>query len=138
MDIWDYDRRTGRLLGSSVADPNPEDPGGWLIPAYATTIRPPVAPEGCVAMFNGGLSAVGEWRIEMLDFSGASVKERAAISLISAFVSSRVEDCEDRDKALADVTQVIEDRIDRMSDEKAVRDYAKSVVQTLIYGKSVN
>ena len=65
MDIWDYDRQTGMLLGRSAADPNPEEPGAWLIPAYATTIRPPTVPEGCVAIFNGGLSAVGEWRIEL-------------------------------------------------------------------------
>jgi hypothetical protein len=64
MDIWDYDRKTGKLLGRSAADPNPREPG-WLISAYATTIRPPVVPEGCVAIFNGGLSAVGEWHIEM-------------------------------------------------------------------------
>ena len=65
MDIWDYDRKTGALLGRSAADPNPEEPGVWLIPAYATTIRPPAVPEGCLAIFNGGLSAVGEWRIEL-------------------------------------------------------------------------
>ncbi len=65
MDIWDYDRKTGALLGRSAADPNPEDSGAWLIPAYATTIRPPTVPEGCVAIFNDGLAAVGEWRIEL-------------------------------------------------------------------------
>src|ERR1700730_12863866 len=75
MDIWDYDRKTGVLLGLSAADPNPEDPGAWLIPAFSTTVRPPLVPEGCVAIFNGGLSAVGEWRIEMLDFTGVGVKE---------------------------------------------------------------
>ena len=74
MDIWDYDRKTGALLGRSAADPNPEEPGVWLIPAYATTIRPPAVPEGCLAIFNGGLSAVGEWRIELAtDRPGAGV-----------------------------------------------------------------
>ena len=66
MDIWDYDRRTGVLLGRGIADPNPENPGAWLIPAYATTIRPPFVPDGCVAIFDGGLSAIGEWRIELI------------------------------------------------------------------------
>lgn len=66
MDIWDYNRTTGMLLGRSAADLNPEQPGAWLIPAYATTIRPPFVPEGCVAIFDGGLSAVGEWRIELM------------------------------------------------------------------------
>ena len=65
MDIWDYDRKTGVLIGQSAADPNPEEPGAWLVPAYATAIRPPFVPEGCVAIFNGVLSAVGEWRIEL-------------------------------------------------------------------------
>ena len=27
MDIWDYDRKTGRLLGRSAADPNPKRAG---------------------------------------------------------------------------------------------------------------
>ena len=135
MDIWDYDRKTGVLLGLSAADPNPEDPGAWLIPAFSTTVRPPLVPEGCVAIFNGGLSAVGEWRIEMLDFTGVGVKECAAIA---AFVSSYIKNREDRGKALADVTRVLEDMIDRTSDEKAVRDAAKAVVHALIYGKSVN
>jgi hypothetical protein len=40
MDIWDYDRKTGVLLGRSAADPNPQEAGAWLIPAWATTIRP--------------------------------------------------------------------------------------------------
>ena len=79
MDIWDYDPKTGVLLGRSAADPNPEDPGAWLVPAYATTIRPPFVPEGCVAIFNGGLSAVGEWRIELAanQMSAVGAEKRA-------------------------------------------------------------
>ncbi|MGY4414886.1 hypothetical protein ACVWW4_006622 [Bradyrhizobium sp. LB7.1] len=65
MDIWDYDRSSGALLGQSVADPDPEREGNWLIPAYATTIRPPFVPPGCVAIFDGGLSGKGAWRIEL-------------------------------------------------------------------------
>jgi len=67
------------LLGRSAADPNPEDPGAWLVPAYATTIRPPFVPEGCVAIFNGGLSAVGEWRIELAanQMSAVGAEKRA-------------------------------------------------------------
>jgi len=55
MDIWDYDRKTRVLLGRSAADPNPEEPGAWLIPAYATTIRPPSA-----RWLRSGL----RWRVE--------------------------------------------------------------------------
>ena len=87
MEIWGYDRKTGVLLGRSAADPNPEEPGNWLIPAYATTIRPPSVPEGCVAIFNGGLSAEGEWRIELVEFVG---KECAALSaLINSYIEDR-------------------------------------------------
>ena len=84
MDIWDYDRRTGVLLGRGAADPNPEKPGAWLIPAYATTIRPPVVPDGCVAIFDGGLSAIGEWRIELIagQAEGPGLKECAARSVL--------------------------------------------------------
>jgi len=46
---------------------------------YATTIRPPFVPEGCVAIFNGGLSAVGEWRIELAanQMSAVGAEKRA-------------------------------------------------------------
>jgi hypothetical protein len=65
MEIWDYDRRTGVLIGRSFADPCPIEKGAWHIPAFATTKRPPIVPPGCIAVFDGGLSAVGDWRIEM-------------------------------------------------------------------------
>ena len=135
MDIWDYDRKTGVLIGQSVADPNPEEPGAWLIPAFATAVRPPTVPEGCVAIFNGGLSAVGEWRVELDagQISGLGLKECAALS---ALIKSYIEDREDHDKAR--ITHVLEEMIDRASDEKAVRDEVKSLVRALIYGKSVN
>jgi hypothetical protein len=65
MDIWHYDRSTGVLLDSDFAAPNPVADGEFLIPAYATTIRPPFAPPGCVAIFDGGLGGHGSWRIEL-------------------------------------------------------------------------
>jgi len=64
MDIWTTTVRRARFSTKRCRS-NPEDSGAWLIPAYATTIRPPTVPEGCVAIFNGGLAAVGEWRIEL-------------------------------------------------------------------------
>lgn len=65
MDIWHYDRVTGALLGQGAADEDPERNGGWLLPAFATTIRPPFVPAGCVTIFDGGLSGKGAWRIEL-------------------------------------------------------------------------
>jgi hypothetical protein len=93
-------------------------------------------PEGCLAIFNGGLSAVGEWRIELLEFDGFGLKECAALS---ALINSYIEDREDCDKARSEITRVAEDVIDRAAaGDKAVQDEAKSLVRNLIYGKSVN
>jgi hypothetical protein len=135
MDIWDYDRKTGALLGPGRATPNPEEPGNLVLPAYATTIRPPSVPEGCVAIFNGGLSAVGEWRIELAEnqFGEICQKECAALStMIKAYVDGR----EDHDGARNDIARVVEELIDRA--DMSVRDEARFMFRTLIYGKSVN
>lgn len=86
MDIWDYDRFTGALLGKSVADPDPEFDGNWLIPAFATTVRPPFVPPGCVAVFNGGPSGQGSWRIELKsnerDICARSVSQIAYLATV--------------------------------------------------------
>jgi hypothetical protein len=74
MQVFNYHRITGEFLSAEEADPSPMEPGVWLIPAYATTERPPFIPNGCVALFNGGGRAVGEWRIE-LSPSGADTSE---------------------------------------------------------------
>jgi hypothetical protein len=143
MDIWDYDRKTGVLLGRSAADPNPEEPGKWLLPAFATTIRPPHVPEGCVAIFSGGLNAVGEWRIELDEgqVSGLGLKECAALS---ALVSSYIEDRKYHEDARSAVMDAAEDVIDRATTDlspaaqRAVRNEAKFLVRSLIYGESIN
>ncbi|MFZ2155663.1 MAG: hypothetical protein WAV72_06025 [Bradyrhizobium sp.] len=144
MDIWDYDHKTGALLGRSAADPSPEEPGAWLIPAYATTIRPPSVPEGCVAIFNGGLSAVGEWRIE-LDPGQVKVlglKEWAALFvLVNSYVGSR----EDYDKARVAIMGVVEEMLEgdaapdlSPTDKKWVKDQIRALMRTLLDGKSAN
>jgi hypothetical protein len=138
MDIWDYDRKTGVLLGRSAADPNPEEPGNWIIPAYATTVRPPFVPEGCVAIFNGGLRADGEWRIELAydQICGLGPKERAALS---ALINSYVGDRKDREGVRRAVMAATEDLIDRAAitglptaDLMLLRDQVRSLVQSLI------
>src|ERR1700680_2001429 len=98
MDIWDYDRKTGVLLGRGRACANPEDPGNLVLPAYATTIRPPPVPEGCVAIFNGGLSAVGEWRIE-LDAGQATMLGQPAYEALCAAINLYRASREDDEKA---------------------------------------
>lgn len=53
MDIWHYHPGDGQLLGQGRADPNPVEPGNWLLPAWATTIAPPPIDAGERAHFNG-------------------------------------------------------------------------------------
>lgn len=53
MDIWNYDRATGELIGQSVADPNPLEPGNWLLPAHSTATAPPERQAGQAIVFAG-------------------------------------------------------------------------------------
>lgn len=54
MNIYNYDRDTGYYLGISQADPDPMNEGSWLIPAYATTVAPPVDfPIGKIPVWEG-------------------------------------------------------------------------------------
>jgi hypothetical protein len=51
MKIFHYHPDTGELLGEGIADESPLEPGVWLVPASATALEPPTAPEGEVAVF---------------------------------------------------------------------------------------
>jgi hypothetical protein len=52
MKIYHYDRATGEYLGEDNATQSPLEPDVWLIPAYATTERPPVPGLHQAAVFN--------------------------------------------------------------------------------------
>ncbi len=54
MNIHHYDQQTGEYLGQGVADADPLNVGGWLIPAHATTIEPPAHVEGSTRHFIAG------------------------------------------------------------------------------------
>lgn len=51
MDIYNYDSATGIYLGASVSDPDPLDPENRLLPAFSTTIEPPVEITGYDRVF---------------------------------------------------------------------------------------
>jgi hypothetical protein len=55
MRIWFYDRVTGELAGESVADPDPMEENGWILPAFSTSVEPPEVPPGHAARFAGSL-----------------------------------------------------------------------------------
>lgn len=46
MRIYHHHPETGEYLGESIAQPDPLEPGRWLIPAHATTDEPPAVPDG--------------------------------------------------------------------------------------------
>jgi hypothetical protein len=69
MKIYHY-TEGGHLVGEGVADACPLEPGAWLVPAQATTEKPPTVPAGKRARF-----AAGVWSLEDLP---APVPEPAA------------------------------------------------------------
>ena len=52
--VYNYDPDTGEYLGPETAYESPIEPGVYLIPAHATTIAPPEADDGHVAVFADG------------------------------------------------------------------------------------
>lgn len=60
MNIWHYNPHTKTLIGQGKADQSPLEPGVFLIPAFATNISPPEAPEDCNVVFTGGGWAIEE------------------------------------------------------------------------------
>lgn len=56
MQIYHYDRITGIYTGEGMADVSPLEPGGFLIPAQATTEIPQdQVPAGFAPFFRGGV-----------------------------------------------------------------------------------
>lgn len=49
--IYNYHALTREYLGSSTADPDPMNPGSWLLPAHSTEIAPAEAGEHQVAVY---------------------------------------------------------------------------------------
>lgn len=55
MDIYHYHPTTSEYLGTGNADPDPLEPGNWLVPGFATTTKPPAdIPADHAAVFKTG------------------------------------------------------------------------------------
>lgn len=54
MDIYNYDKETGEFLGTDRADESPLEPGVFLVPQNATTIKPPEKIPGHARCFVDG------------------------------------------------------------------------------------
>jgi hypothetical protein len=61
MNIYHYIADTGIFYAEGIADESPLEPGVFLIPAHATTLKPPTATLPDVAVFKNG-----KWSIETL------------------------------------------------------------------------
>jgi len=54
MKIYNYHPDTYEYLGEGVADPDPLEPGNWLIPGSSVTFSPPDPVEGKKIHFEDG------------------------------------------------------------------------------------
>jgi hypothetical protein len=61
MNIYHFFPETGIFYAEGLADESPLEPGVFLIPAYATTLKPLIATLPDVAVFKDG-----KWAIETL------------------------------------------------------------------------
>jgi len=53
MEIYNYHPDYKHLTAVSIADESPLEPGVFLIPAYATDIKPPICESNQIQIFNG-------------------------------------------------------------------------------------
>ena len=61
MNIYHFIADTGIFYAKGIADESPLEPGVFLIPAYATTVAPPVVSDPEIAVFKDGA-----WSVEVL------------------------------------------------------------------------
>jgi hypothetical protein len=138
VNIWDYDRSTGELLGQNVADPDPEREGGWLIPAFSTKIRPPVVSPGCVAVFDGGLSGEGSWRVELKVNDDARQRALPHVARLATVINRcfRSDDL-DRETATRLILEAAATTVKRLDDE-GLRTDAIALTQDMLGTQRAN
>lgn len=109
--IYNYDSESGRFLQESEADESPLEPGVYLIPAFATDIAPPSAPDGQYAAFiNGAWQLLDEPEPEIpenpLPPTQAEIKRTRIVELKALLASTDYKALPDYDNATeADFTQ---------------------------------
>jgi len=82
---------------------------------------------------------------EPAPFASAAAGQIAIQTLLSVLINLYIGECEDRDLAQREITRMAEDLIDKAAipglpsaQQKPARDQAKSLVRTLIAGRSTH
>jgi hypothetical protein len=79
MKTYNYAPDTGIFYAEGVADESPLEPGVFLIPAHATTLKPPRTTLPKVAVFRDG-----EWSVEVLPPPPESAPEPTPLAELTA------------------------------------------------------
>ena len=83
--IYSYEKETGVFMSESAADESPLEPGVYLIPAFATDVKPPETNAHESAVFkNGAWATVPDWR-------GVALYSTADGSAVSANLGDTLE-----------------------------------------------
>lgn len=139
MDIWHYDRLTGALLGQGVADPNPREAGEFLVPAYATPIRRPFVPPGCIAVFDGGLAARGSWQIELRAIDDLRKRLAPQLAQLARDIDAYCRNASsDRATAMRLVLESAEATIRQATDSEELRAEARALLQDVLGPRGAN
>lgn len=123
MNIYHYHPQTGEFLGVGIADPDPRTEGGFLIPAYATTVQTPLANVGHAVVF-----ADGAWS-QVEDHRGVTVystddRQPREIETLGPIPAGYTEQEPSSEWDVWDGSQWVEDTEARESAEQAQQDAA--------------
>ena len=75
MKYYSYNWATGEYTGADEADPDPLQPGSFIIPAYSTTTAIPELLPGNQAVFN---KETGDWKVERIPVAPETFRQHLA------------------------------------------------------------